>query len=330
MMDALPLQLDQSLESLRDAEMEEWADQLEQVLPPLFEPGRNGNLPRWLSTLQQLPERQAMAMDLSCPSVQIGGATELEDEQRRALEALMRQLHPWRKGPFELFGIHIDTEWHSDWKWARLESLIQPLQGRTVLDVGCGNGYYALRMAGAGARLVVGIDPNLLFLCQFRALAHFMPESPPVHLLPVGLESLPSNLQQFDTVFSMGVLYHRRSPMDHLYELRGALRPGGELVLETLVIEGKAGEVLVPAGRYAKMRNVWFIPSVPELTHWLQRVGFRQVRCLDESMTTTEEQRGTSWMQFESLADFLDPEDPQKTIEGYPSPRRALFSAIAP
>ena len=118
--------------------------------------------------------------------------------------------------------------------------------------------------------------------------------------------------------------------MDHLYELRGALRAGGELVLETLVIEGEAGEVLVPAGRYAKMRNVWFIPSVAELIHWLQRVGFLQVRCLDQSLTTVEEQRGTSWMQFESLADFLDPEDPQKTIEGYPSPRRALFLAIAP
>ncbi len=327
---SVPLQLERVLDVLRKAEMGAWTDQLEHELPPLFEPGRNGNLPRWLSALQQLPKQHAAVVELNRPVVKIGDLAELESEQREALEALMRQLHPWRKGPFELFGIHIDTEWHSDWKWGRLESMIQPLQGRTVLDVGCGNGYYALRMAGAGAELVVGIDPNLLFLCQFRALIHFFSEPPPVHLLPVGMESVPANLQQFDTVFSMGVLYHRRSPIDHLYELRGALRVGGELVLETLVIEGKAGEVLVPEGRYAKMRNVWFIPSVPELIHWLQRVGFRQVRCLDQSLTTTEEQRGTSWMQFESLADFLDPEDPQKTIEGYPSPRRALFSAIAP
>jgi len=128
----------------------------------------------------------------------------------------------------------------------------------------------------------------------------------------------------------MGVLYHRRSPIDHLYELRGALSQGGELVLETLIIEGGRGEVLVPERRYAKMRNVWFIPTVEELIHWLERVGFTKVRCLDQSVTTTDEQRVTSWMEFESLADFLDPTDPTRTIEGYPSPRRALLSAIAP
>ena len=56
----------------------------------------------------------------------------------------------------------------------------------------------------------------------------------------------------------MGVLYHRRSPIDHLLELKGCLQTGGELVLETLVIDGGLGEVLVPENRYAKMRNVWF------------------------------------------------------------------------
>nr|WP_169730591.1 DUF1698 domain-containing protein [Carnimonas nigrificans] len=40
-----------------------------------------------------------------------------------------------------------------------------------------------------------------------------------------------------------------------------------------------------------------------------------------------DEQRSTEWMTFQSLKDFLDPEDQHKTIEGYPAPRRALLVA---
>lgn len=329
-MSNLPLQLDSSLDALRENGLAGWSEQLERELPLLFEPGRNGNLPRWLDLLERLPLIKTETVDLGSARVQIGSASECDTAQQHHIEQLMRKLHPWRKGPFELFGIHIDSEWHSDWKWERLEHEIQPLEGRKVLDVGCGNGYYALRMAGAGADFVVGIDPNLLFLSQFRALTSFLANPPEVYFIPVGMEAVPANAQWFDTVFSMGVLYHRRSPLDHLYELRGALRQGGELVLETLVIEGGRGEILVPGQRYAKMRNVWFIPTVDELIHWLERAGFIQIRCIDQSVTTTEEQRVTSWMEFESLADFIDPEDPTRTIEGYPSPRRALLCAVAP
>ncbi|MBT3309627.1 MAG: tRNA 5-methoxyuridine(34)/uridine 5-oxyacetic acid(34) synthase CmoB [Gammaproteobacteria bacterium] len=329
-MSDLPDSLEQSLQELEQQGFEGWSEQLRPELLALFAPGQNGNLPRWQSALQQLPKLSAQQVDLNAARLQVGASDECSTAVCQQLEATLKLLHPWRKGPFQLYGIHIDTEWRSDWKWARLEQQIQPLQGRTILDVGCGNGYYALRMAGAGASCVVGIDPNLLFLSQFQAITHFIEPQPPVHFIPVGLESLPENLQKFDTVFSMGVLYHRKSPVDHLYQLRGALRSGGELILETLIIEGGRGSVLVPEGRYAKMRNVWFIPSVDELMHWLQRVGFRQVRCLDQSVTSVEEQRSTAWMEFESLPDFLDPEDPTRTIEGHPAPRRVVLSAIAP
>ena len=115
--------------------------------------------------------------------------------------------------------------------------------------------------------------------------------------------------------------------MEHLLQLRGALRKGGELVLETLVIEGDDRQVLVPRGRYAKMRNVWFIPSAGALQLWLEKCGFKDVRIVDVSLTTVDEQRATNWMQFESLADFLDPLDQTRTIEGYPRPLRAVLLA---
>ena len=259
--------------------------------------------------------------------VRVEGAC--DDPVRQSIEALLRDLHPWRKGPFEIYGTRIETEWRSDLKWDRLASHIQPLTGRMVLDVGCGSGYHAWRMVGAGARRVIGIDPILLSGAQFLAIRHFAGDFP-VDVLPVGIDDVPRNLRAFDTVFSMGVLYHRRSPLDDLLELKGCLREGGELVLETLVIEGGDREVLVPEDRYAQMRNVWFIPSCAVLAGWLKRCGYRNVRLVDVTRTTPEEQRSTDWMRFQSLTDFLDPHDPLLTVEGLPAPVRAVFVAESP
>jgi tRNA (mo5U34)-methyltransferase len=128
----------------------------------------------------------------------------------------------------------------------------------------------------------------------------------------------------------MGVLYHRRSPLDHLYQLKSFLRQGGELCLETLVIEGPAGHLLLPQERYARMRNVWFIPTAAELLLWLQRCGFVNARVVDETDTSVDEQRSTEWMQFESLQQSLDSTNPALTVEGLPAPRRAVLIANKP
>jgi tRNA (mo5U34)-methyltransferase len=227
-----------------------------------------------------------------------------------------------------LFDIQIETEWRSDWKWDRIIEHIKPLANRRILDVGCGNGYHCLRMLGASAGRVIGIDPSPRFVIQFLMLKHFLGDIP-VDVLPIGIEALPDKLHFFDTTFSMGVFYHRRSPMDHLRELKATLNPGGQLVLETLIIEGELGECLVPEGRYAMMRNVWFLPSAATLLSWLKKAGFSNPQLIDKSMTTVKEQRSTEWMPFQSLSDFLDPNDHSKTIEGYSAPLRATFIADA-
>jgi len=287
----------------------------------------HGDFKRWQSGFEALPDVHPSRRILDAATVSIGIAADTTDTEQAITAALMH-LHPWRKGPFELFGVHIDTEWHSDWKWARLQNAITPLEGRTVLDIGCGSGYHLWRMLGAGAKLAIGIDPTALFSMQFAAIKRYQPEAP-AFLLPVGIEAMPSAMRCFDSLFSMGILYHRRSPMDHLLELKALLRSGGELILDTLVIEGNAQQCLIPQGRYAKMRNVWFIPSVAMLSLWLKRAGFTAISVIDVSPTTPEEQRSTAWMNFESLANFLDPNDSSHTIEGHPAPVRAILTAQA-
>ena len=288
----------------------------------------HGDFAGWVEALRALPDIEPDSWDLQ-NQVRIGSAGQCDDAQRQQLKQALLKIHPWRKGPFELFGLEIDTEWHSDWKWHRLEGHISPLENRNVLDVGCGNGYHCWRMAGAGARFVLGVDSHLLFTMQYWAIRQFL-KIPPVFVVPLALEDLPAGLKAFDSVFSMGVLYHRRSPFDHLYGLKDCLRPGGELILETLVIEGEKGMTLVPQGRYARMPNVWFLPTCDTLHEWLEKAGFRNIRLVDINKTSIEEQRTTEWMTFESLPQALDKNDPAMTIEGYPAPMRAVFVAEKP
>jgi tRNA (mo5U34)-methyltransferase len=287
-------------------------------------------LDQWLEPLRALADERMSASahgDFERWRDAVAGLQSVTSDTKR--RELLMQLAPWRKGPFDVGGVHIDAEWRSDLKWQRVAGAIEPLEGRRVLDVGCGNGYYALRMADAGAAAVLGIDPTLLYVMQFLAVTAHL-ERPPVAVLPLRLQELPDACHAFDTTFSMGVLYHQRSPLDHLRQLRGTLCPGGQLVLETIFIPGEESYACTPAERYARMKNVWLLPTLAELSTWLRRTGFRDVEIIDTAITTVAEQRSTEWMTFESLADALDPEDPTRTVEGWPAPRRVVVTATAP
>lgn len=311
------------------SDLSQWAEQLPALLEKGLSTQRYGDLPRWLNALQALPAITADTITLDASRVGASCEAALDETQTQALHTALQGLHPWRKGPYELFGIHIDTEWRSDWKWDRVQPALDSLTGRRVLDVGCGSGYHSWRMLGDGAAQVIGIDPTPLFIVQFWALQTYL-QQPDVWVLPLGIEHMPEKSQAFDTAFSMGILYHRRSPIDHLQELKDCLRPGGQLVLETLVIEGELGDTLVPEGRYARMGNVWFLPSCATLMSWMQKLGFVDIELVDVTVTTTDEQRSTDWMTFHSLQDFLDPNDSSLSIEGHPAPTRAVITARIP
>lgn len=290
----------------------------------------HGDMPRWHAALNSLPDIDVSTVSLNQSALHLHSTSPLSPEKKHQLYTSLKGLSPWRKGPFNFFGETIDTEWRSDWKWDRIAPHLSPLNGRLVLDVGCGSGYHCWRMLGAGARRIIGIDPSKLFMLQLQAFKRYAGQHLPVDLLPLKMEEFPQKTKAFDTVFSMGVLYHRKSPLEHLEELFHSLRPGGEMVLETLVVDGDKHTVLVPEDRYAMMRNVWFLPSTDHLLLWLKRLGFKHARAVDMNQTSTAEQRSTEWMQYQSLTDFLCPKDHRKTIEGHPAPLRTAIIAQRP
>ncbi len=307
-------------------------------IPALQEAGRrraeaieNPNTTRFWSVLASMPECLPSVTALDQDMVRIGAATDLSPglDMRTLLQGLM----PWRKGPFSIFGVDIDTEWCSYMKWNRLAPALPDIRGKRVLDIGCGSGYYMCRLASLNPAMVLGADPSDLFLAQWILLSRYLfpfsgdqsqPGVPVTGFFPFGYETILGKVRFMDVVLAMGVLYHQRSPLHFLLELKSFLKPGGYLFLETLIIDSPDDVALFPKDRYAQMRNVYFLPSLSCLKNMCIRAGWQWDEVIDVGFTTVHEQRRTDWIKTESLSDFLDPKDPTKTIEGYPAPLRAL------
>ena len=282
----------------------------------------NGNIPKWTIALDALKAMPKGEIELNEPYISIN-QNSLDSE---IIVSAFKKLLPWRKGPFMFNNLKLESEWQGDLKWKRLQNHITPLKNRRVLDVGAGNGYFTLRMAMEGAKKVLGIEPFLLFNYQYAAIKSLIGNEINAMLLPIRLEEMPKSAI-FDSVFSMGVLYHQRNHMEHLLQLKDIMAHGAELILETLVVEGPKGYMLIPEGRYAQMRNVHCLPSVETLKSWLADANFNNIKVVDISKTSPKEQRRTEWIgdNAASLEDFLDPSDSSLTKEGHPAPTRVII-----
>ena len=251
---------------------------------------------------------------------------DLSDELQ--LQKACELLIPWKKGPFQLSFGNLDAEWRSDFKWERFKHALGNIQDKVILDVGCNNGYFMFQMAELKPKLVLGIDPIPRCQAQFKLLNKiYKHENLRFELL--GVEHCKHFHKLFDTILFMGIIYHHRHPLEQLIDLREALKPGGELILETIGIPGEESYALFPEERYAGMKNIYFIPTLSCTINWLLKAKFENIEVIADSDMTTEEQRTTKWNpeNFKTLEDSLDPKDPSKTVEGHPAPRRFLVKA---
>jgi len=287
--------------------------------------GKKG-VERFRQPFESVQHVRAEKCDFSGDVVSIGGPDELSDPDKEKVYKAMRAFMPWRKGPFEVFGIEIDAEWRSERKWSRVLPQLPDLHGKIVADIGCNNGYYMFRMAHHEPKLVLGFEPYLQHYFAFKTLNGFA-GCKNLYCELFGVEHIGLFRECFDVVFLMGILYHRSSPVEVLREIRTAIKPGGLLIVESQGIPGKEPIALFPAKRYAKVPGTYFVPTGACLANWLSRAGFAGVKIFYTHPMSSREQRRTEWMAFESYSDFIDKADPSLTVEGYPAPVRIFARA---
>ncbi len=286
----------------------------------------------WLKWKNIAPVREAMneLPNISDATLVLGdwitlGSSSVTAEQKESIMRVAKMMMPWRKGPFDLFGVKIDSEWQSFKKYDLLRPYMD-LEGKVVADVGCNNGYYMFRMLEFSPKSILGIDPSPLFRSQFDLINRYAGVQN-LRYEMLGIEHMAGFGEMFDTLFCLGVLYHRSDPIAALKSLKQSLKKGGELFLDTFMIEGEEPVCLVPESTYSKIGNIHFIPTITALRHWFKRAGFESFEVLEIVRTEPDEQRKTEWIPGQSLEDFLDPGNPELTIEGYPAPKRVYVRA---
>jgi tRNA (mo5U34)-methyltransferase len=286
---------------------------------------------KWLEWKNIAPLKEAVSSlpDFEVSSIRLGDIIEIHldaitaSDETKILETA-RLMKPWRKGPFRISKTLIDSEWQSFVKYNLIEPYFD-LEGKIVGDIGCNNGYYLFRMLKSNPKKLVGFDPSALNYMQFLLINHFLKSDIVYEML--GVEHIALYEHRFDLLFCLGVLYHRSDPIATLKSLYQGLNGGGELILDTFMIDGDSEVALSPRKSYSKIPNVYFIPTIPALKNWCYRAGFERVEVLAVTRTDHNEQRKTEWIDTQSLEDFLDPNDANKTIEGYPAPKRVYIKA---
>ena len=287
--------------------------------------GKKGVL-RYRHPFESIRHIKTQHLDFTKDTVKIGQAGELSKTDQRKVKQALKAFMPWRKGPFDIFGTEIDAEWRSEKKWNRLQSAMPCLKGKVIADIGSNNGYYLFRMAAHQPQLALGFEPLLHHHYTFKTLNNFAGQKN-IRSEMLGVEQLGLFKECFDVVFMMGILYHRISPVEVLKETLKALKPGGMIIVESQAIPGDDPIALFPESTYAKVPGTWFVPTGPCLVNWLTRSGYEDVDLFSSHPMSGSEQRRTPWMTFESYDDFIDPDNPDLTVEGHPAPIRIYIKA---
>ncbi|AJC86076.1 tRNA 5-methoxyuridine(34)/uridine 5-oxyacetic acid(34) synthase CmoB [Campylobacter sp. RM16704] len=230
------------------------------------------------------------------------------------------ELKPWRKGPFKINDLFIDTEWQSFVKFNILKDHMSHIENKVVADIGCNNGYYMFKMLEFNPQKIIGFDPSIKYYLQFLFLNSIA--KTPIHYELLGVADVPNYHIKFDVIFCLGVIYHRSDPITMLKQLKQSLNKNGIVFLDTMYIEDEREIALIPQKTYSKISNIFFIPSILGLRNWCYRAGFKNFEVIATKQTDKVEQRKTEWIDSYSLDQFLDQNDSNLTCEGYEAPKR--------
>jgi trans-aconitate methyltransferase len=200
--------------------------------------------------------------------------------------------------------------------------VLDPQPGERILDLGCGTGDLAQRIAASGA-VPLGLDRSETMIAEARR------KHPRLRFVVADAETFREP-EPFDAVFSNSALHWMRNAPTVVETIWRALRPGGRFVSEfggkdnaRAVIAGLAA-ALAPLGIDAAARNPWYFPSLGEYCALLDRQGFRVVQAQHfERPTPLEdgEQGLTYWLDvfagafFEGLTDVQRAEAYRRTAE---------------
>jgi len=284
------------------------------------------NFSHFESLLSNLPSFKSKFLDFSGPIVRIGKKQEISAPDHEKIKKAVNYLIPWRKGPFSLFGLPIDGEWRSDFKWDNVKKKLPTLEGKILCDLGCNNGYYMFRSSYYKPKLIIGLDPAPRYFFAFNLFQKYA-QLENVKYELWGHEELGFFNKFFDIIFCMGILYHHPDPIGILKRIHRALKKNGQIIIESQGIPGKETMALFPSQQYAKVNSIWFVPTAPCLINWVKRAGFNRVNLFHSHKLSSDEQRKTPLSPFESLDDYLSPINKNLTVEGYPAPMRYYIRA---
>ena len=260
-------------------------------------------------------------VDYSKDAITIGQGIKLSESEIKILKEALLSMICWRKGPYQLFDLFLDSEWKDYLKWNLIKPYLKNIGKKVVADIGCNNGYFMFKMMEFDPQEIIGFDPYKIYHYQFDFLQHFIKESK-IKMLESGVEDLVTYPKYFDFILYMGVLYHRRKPLESLIHVFNSLKSGGQAIIETMILDGDDIAPVEIKDRYSKMKNVYLLTTQNGFINWLEQAGFVNIKIIGITKTSIEEQRSTEFSPFDSLESFLDPNDDTRTIEGYNRPTR--------
>lgn len=154
------------------------------------------------------------------------------------------------------------------------DALPDDLAGRSVLDIGCNAGFYAIEMKRRGAGRVLGIDSDERYLAQARLVAQVLGFAD-IEYRNLSVYDVGALEEKFDLVVFMGVLYHLRHPLLALDLIREHV--AGDMLLFQTMQQGSVDVVQVPED------HPFHVPGTMQPPSYFDNPGYPKMHFIERS-----------------------------------------------